>query len=785
MPLLLPNLDDRRWSDLVDEGRAFIPRYAPSWTDFNVHDPGIMLMELHAWLTEASIYQLNQVTERNFWKFLSFIGYQPRGPFPARAQIVFGPITSGSSFELPAGVEFDAARPFGVVPFCMTRGVHLAATTLSAIQIDGGNGILVSYSRDLEDGLPIVAFGNNPGPGAALYLGFAALPSAVPVALWFWSAGPGNDARERDRIEKEAARQREACRPVVPDIDCPGGKRPPDPPVWHPPAHQSARIIWEAFTGAAGNPWIALQPVSMPARPATGQVTDDTRSLTLDGIVEVNLPTSIMQTVLGAEPTALFYLRARLVSGAWEAPVVLNDVRPNAVEVRQQAPLVGTYVIAPGTAVTGVPPLIGDMAYLQFHFAEQTIVSLTFLSTAAPGMPGFRLFAYTPPTASSAGSITLECAILGNGSGAPLQTFALPTAPVVDDLALYSHDGTSWTRWFQHEDFDAAHRDSPFFALDPVGGNVACGTGERGEVFPYGCALVAFGRSTLGHGGNVAANSITALASTTRNAALLSALAASDVAQLKSIAHNPHPASNGGDRETLAQTVARPAGIVHDHERLQGLAATAQQDTLDQIPSAKVLAIGARTQGVNTLDIERLARTIPGTRIARVRAWASRSALFPCVDAEGVVTVVIIPFVPEPQPQPSPGLLAAVRDYLDLRRMICMRLEVVGPSYVSIAVHAKVTVAVGVSASAIQSAIVAVLDAFLDPLQGGPRGLGWPFGRSVYRAEILEKMAAVPGVDFITGVTLVADAGQPQCGDIPICPTWLISPGTHLIEVSS
>jgi hypothetical protein len=785
MPLLLPNLDDRRWSDLVDEGRALIPRYAPAWTDFNVHDPGIMLMELHAWRTEASIYQLNQVTERNFWKFLSFIGYRPRGPFPARAQIVFGPIASGSSFDLPAGVEFDAVGPSGAVPFCTVRGVHLAPTTLSAVQVDDGSGALVSYSRDLEDGLPIVAFGNSPRPGAALYLGFAALPSSVPVALWFWFAGPGNDARERDRIEDEAARQREACRPVVPDIDCPGAKRPANPPIWHPPAHQSARVVWEAFTGAAGNPWTALQPVSMPARPTTGQVTDDARSLTLDGIVEVNLPASISQTVLGAEPAALFYLRARLVSGAWEAPVILNDVRPDAVEVRQQAPLVGTYAIAAGTAVSGVPPAIGDLAYLQFRLAEGAVVSLTFLASATPGVPGIRLFGYTPPTAGNPGSITLECAILGNGSGAPLQIFALPAAPVVDDLELYSHDGTSWTRWFQHKDFDAARRDSPIFALDPVGGKVACGTGERGEVFPYGSVLVASGRSTLGRAGNVAVNSITALAATARNAALLSGLATSDVAQLKSIARNPQPAIDGGDRETLAQTVARPAAIVHDHERLQDLAAAYQQDTLDQIPGAKVLAVGAPTQGVNSLDIERMARTVPGTRIARVRAWASRSALLPCLDAEGVVTVVIIPYIPEPQPQPSPGLIAAVRDYLDLRRMICMRLEVVGPTYVSIAVQAKVTVAVGVSASAVQAAIVALLDAFLDPLQGGPLGLGWPFGRSVYRAEILEKIAAVPGVDFVTGLALVADAGQPQCGDIPICPTWLVSPGAHVIEVSS
>ena len=48
MSIALPNLDDRRWSDLVEQGRALIPLYAPEWTDHNASDPGITLMELLA-----------------------------------------------------------------------------------------------------------------------------------------------------------------------------------------------------------------------------------------------------------------------------------------------------------------------------------------------------------------------------------------------------------------------------------------------------------------------------------------------------------------------------------------------------------------------------------------------------------------------------------------------------------------------------------------------------------------------------------------------------------------
>lgn len=55
------NLDDRTFDDLVEELQALIPRYAPDWTDRNTSDPGIMLMELFAWLSESQIYRINRI----------------------------------------------------------------------------------------------------------------------------------------------------------------------------------------------------------------------------------------------------------------------------------------------------------------------------------------------------------------------------------------------------------------------------------------------------------------------------------------------------------------------------------------------------------------------------------------------------------------------------------------------------------------------------------------------------------------------------------------------------
>ena len=73
MPLTLPNLDDLRWDDLVEEGRSLIPAYAPEWTNHNPSDPGITLLELLAYTSERLMYQANRITMEQMREFLELI----------------------------------------------------------------------------------------------------------------------------------------------------------------------------------------------------------------------------------------------------------------------------------------------------------------------------------------------------------------------------------------------------------------------------------------------------------------------------------------------------------------------------------------------------------------------------------------------------------------------------------------------------------------------------------------------------------------------------------------
>ena len=90
MTLPSPNLDDLRFqNDLVDEARKRIAHYCPEWTDYNLSDPGVTLIELFAWMTELMVYRLNRVPEKNYVKFLDLLGMQLRPASSARTELTF------------------------------------------------------------------------------------------------------------------------------------------------------------------------------------------------------------------------------------------------------------------------------------------------------------------------------------------------------------------------------------------------------------------------------------------------------------------------------------------------------------------------------------------------------------------------------------------------------------------------------------------------------------------------------------------------------------------------
>src|SRR5438034_4499670 len=89
MALPVPNLDDRRFQDLVDDAKRLVQQRCPEWTDHNVSDPGVTLIETWAQMAEQVIYRLNRVPDRLYVKFLDLMGVRLYLAVPARAEITF------------------------------------------------------------------------------------------------------------------------------------------------------------------------------------------------------------------------------------------------------------------------------------------------------------------------------------------------------------------------------------------------------------------------------------------------------------------------------------------------------------------------------------------------------------------------------------------------------------------------------------------------------------------------------------------------------------------------
>jgi len=80
-------LDDRSFEQILQSAMNRLPTLCPNWTDYNLHDPGVTLIELFAWYQEMQRYHLDQLTEPIRRRILHFLGGKPRGAQSARCHI--------------------------------------------------------------------------------------------------------------------------------------------------------------------------------------------------------------------------------------------------------------------------------------------------------------------------------------------------------------------------------------------------------------------------------------------------------------------------------------------------------------------------------------------------------------------------------------------------------------------------------------------------------------------------------------------------------------------------
>ena len=177
MTIPSPDLDDRSFQDIVDEAKRLIPKYCPAWTNHNLSDPGIALIELFAWMTEMTLYRLNQVPDRLYAKFLELIGIDLFPASPARTELTFWlSAPSATTLVVPAGTQVGTApgRDGGNVVFTTDEDLTIVQPKLTGLLTSDGPSHYRNGWEDLRFGRAGVrCFTSEPlASDDAFYLGF-------------------------------------------------------------------------------------------------------------------------------------------------------------------------------------------------------------------------------------------------------------------------------------------------------------------------------------------------------------------------------------------------------------------------------------------------------------------------------------------------------------------------------------------------------------------------------------------------------------------------------------
>ncbi|MBB3041804.1 putative baseplate assembly protein [Nocardioides sp. LMS-CY] len=283
MPLPTPALDDRTFQDIVDEAKRLIPRYCPEWTNHNVSDPGVALIELFAWMSEMVLYRVNQVPDRLFVHFLNMVGIEPFPPSVARTDLTFWlsavleqPVLVPEN--TPVMTQTSVAETDSVV-FTTTQDLLIAPPELVAAKSSSvASEQVTDVWEDLRFGTDGArCFSSDPlTPGDAFYLGFSGTLAGMVVSL---------------RVEAQA----EGI-----------GVDPRNPP-----------LLWEVWNGEG---WL-------PARVHE----DTTGGLNRPG--EVILMVPVEHEPLTVANESAYWLRARLLAPRAGQPTYRNSPRVRGLEV--------------------------------------------------------------------------------------------------------------------------------------------------------------------------------------------------------------------------------------------------------------------------------------------------------------------------------------------------------------------------------------------------------------------------------------------------------------------
>lgn len=764
MALPIPTLDDRTYAALLETARDGIPVQAEAWTDHNVHDPGITILELLAWVTEAELYRLDRVPDEHRRKFLQLLGFDTRPPEPATATLMATLPPEANSGVLPSGTTVVAeASDTESQYFETTASRTLTQATLQRVITDDRTTRSDKTSANDTTGLSFHPFGRDANPGSALYLGFGGDPfagvSTLDLTVSFHEA------------------------------DVPAPARHGDDPVEFTP---TVELRWEHCTAPAE--WYreaSWAPV--PVR------SDSTERFYQSGTVRLERPADWAETPASEsdrvldQDRELFWLRCVVTEADhYELPPQFDSIRCNVVPVRHgneirneplvredggdrttaeagqvftlgNAPVLASepepdidLVVGPGDPVGAL-----DVTWTQVvDFAASGPDDLHFVLDRATGTVTFG-DGHQGVIPAPEQLVTAKRYRWGGGQAGNVDTSA--RWRVIDGITqttgAYRYRSTNAPEGMRGAVL-VGDRSAPLDA--DVAEWLAPATGETIPVDRRGESSVTITMDI----DDVTGSPQFSPAAVWIDPGTIVRFEAQVGGHTIEVVAQPPDAEWQGVPEPLGEGAV--ATYTFDGPLETGSVAfspigraTGGRDAEVLDDAFRRLEADRRTvyRAVTAADHATLATKTPGLRFGRATAYLEVEAASGDCPPTGVITVIVVPFSTRNRPVPSEGFLEAVRCHLERHRLVTAQVAVKPPSYVGVGVDVEVRLAAGQSQLDRQTAIETRLREYLNPLHGF-EGAGWPFGRPVYRSELFAVVEEVPGVECVVDLALRTDASE-------------------------
>ncbi|MEE6296169.1 putative baseplate assembly protein [Georgenia wangjunii] len=315
-----PNLDDRRFQDLVDDAKRRVQNNCPEWSDHNVSDPGVTLIETFAFMVDELSYRLNRVPDRLYVTFLELLGVRLHPPTAATADLTFwlsAPQPEPVTVPARSAAATLRTEQEDAIVFLTSHALTVPPRVLTHVMTQEVDAEPVNRAEPLRAADRFACFGSPPRPGDVLLLGLDDPAPSCVVVLRFDSdvQGVGVDPRYPPIVwEAWTGKEWRACEV---DTDGTGGLNRAGDVVLHVPPGHTASVIGNLRAG-----WIRcriIDPAEGYPRYSASPTVSAASAFTMGGTVPAAHAETVLDEVIGLSegvPGQVFALeRAPVVAG--------------------------------------------------------------------------------------------------------------------------------------------------------------------------------------------------------------------------------------------------------------------------------------------------------------------------------------------------------------------------------------------------------------------------------------------------------------------------------------